>query len=99
MTQTELQRLLNYEPLSGNFYWKESRGRIKTGDLAGWYCKGYLCITINKVRYRSARLVWLYVHGQWPEHEMDHINRVRDDNRLSNLRDVTHAVNMENRDV
>ena len=41
-------------------------------------------------------VVWAWVHGDWPEHEIDHINGKRHDNRIENLRDVTHAVNTRN---
>jgi hypothetical protein len=46
--------------------------------------------------YGAARLAWLYVHGEWPKNQIDHINRLRDDNRLVNLRDVTHTENCNN---
>ncbi len=42
------------------------------------------------------RLIWLLLFAAWPEHEIDHINGKRDDNRIENLRDVPHHVNMRN---
>lgn len=57
---------------------------------------GYRIITINQVNYLAHRLAWLYVHGEWPKYEIDHINRKPSDNRISNLRDVPHHVNMKN---
>lgn len=42
-------------------------------------------------------LVWLYVHGRWPEDQIDHINMIPDDNRLKNLREATNAQNGANR--
>jgi hypothetical protein len=47
--------------------------------------------------YKAHRLVWLYVNGAWPTHSIDHINGIRDDNRIENLRDVPQKVNGENR--
>ena len=57
----------------------------------------YPVIKISGTLYRSHRLAWLYVHGTWPRYEIDHINGDREDFRLSNLRDVSHAANMHNR--
>jgi hypothetical protein len=39
---------------------------------------------------------WLYVHGEWPKHTIDHINGIRSDNRIENLRDVPTRTNLEN---
>jgi hypothetical protein len=49
------------------------------------------------MRYYSAhRLAWLYTHGEWPAGQIDHINRDRRDNRMCNLRVVTHSENLQN---
>lgn len=45
---------------------------------------------------RAHRLIWLLVHGVWPDN-IDHINKDRSDNRLENLRSVTHKENMQNK--
>lgn len=50
------------------------------------YPNGYRCIAINKKRYYEHRLVWLYHHGYLPECQIDHINQIKDDNRIENLR-------------
>jgi hypothetical protein len=52
---------------------------------------------LDRKLYSAARLAWLYVHGEWPKNQIDHINRVRDDDRLVNLRDVTRTENQNNR--
>ncbi len=56
----------------------------------------YWLIGINQTRYFAHRLAWFYVHKKWPEHELDHINLDKSDNRIKNLREVTHANNMKN---
>jgi hypothetical protein len=47
--------------------------------------------------YLAHRLAWLYVTGSWPVLEIDHKNRVRNDNRFGNLRPATHMQNCTNR--
>lgn len=57
---------------------------------------GYLIIKIKKKAYKAHRLVYAYFNGKFPAHEIDHINRIRTDNRIENLRDVTRAENVKN---
>lgn len=60
--------------------------------------KGYIYIKIGQRKYAAHRLAFMYMEGTWPEHEVDHINRVKDDNRWENLRRVTNLENASNRD-
>jgi len=58
--------------------------------------KGYLVSNVQgKVLY-GHRISWFLYHGSWPEHGLDHINRVKTDNRINNLRDVPQVTNLEN---
>ena len=97
-----LRELLDYNPETGIFTWKVKRSRTaKRGDIAGDLDEsdGYIKIGVNGTVYKGHRLVWFYVHGEWPEHEIDHINGIRDDNRLSNLREATDIVTAQNRGI
>lgn len=58
---------------------------------------GYRVISLFGKRYPEHRLAWFYVHGEMPKHEIDHINQIRDDNRISNLRQVTRSENQRNK--
>jgi hypothetical protein len=58
--------------------------------------EGYLLIKLQRRSYKAHRLAWLYVCGVWPEDQLDHINRNRSDNRISNLREVTNKQNLQN---
>lgn len=65
-----------------------------TGDGRGW-----VNICFDGKTYAAHRLAWYYVTGEWPSMDIDHINRVRDDNRFANLRHISRAENLKNRAV
>lgn len=98
LTTEYFRSVLHYDPATGVFTWKvRTSSRVKVGDVAG--CPdghGYLCIMVGSRLYRAHRLAWLYVYGNWPEDQIDHINRNRSDNRISNLRGVTNKQNLQN---
>ena len=97
ITQNELRDLLDYYPDTGRFVWARTKQGIRGGSAAGKLnMYGYISIQINLKRYLAHRLAWLYIHGKMPLHEIDHINGVRHDNRLSNLREATRNQNMAN---
>jgi len=98
LTQEQLQQLLSYDPDTGIFTNLKSRGRVKIGSVAGSkYSNGYICIAIDSKRYLAHRLIWLYVYGEFPANQIDHINEVKDDNRLVNLRLATSQENQHNK--
>lgn len=98
LTQSDLRNLLRYDTETGVFVWiNPASTRVKSGDVAGCLGDdGYLKIGIFGKRYKSHRLAWLYVHGQFPECEIDHINGNRADNRIDNLRLASSKQNKEN---
>jgi hypothetical protein len=72
---------------------------MKAGSTAGSVKRnGYVAIKIDGVLYKAHRLAWYLGTGVWPapEIEIDHINRVKGDNRLCNLRLVTRIGNQAN---
>ena len=109
MTADELKQFLSYDAETGAFTYLVNRGRLrKAGDVAGTVSPkslanggGYrvICIRSGSARkdYAAHRLAWLYTHGWLPAGEIDHINGIRDDNRIANLRVCTRAQNMANR--
>lgn len=95
LTQERLVEALSYSPETGEFRWRI--GSRMAGKVAGtWITDGYRSIILDGRPYASHRLAWLYVHGEWPKELIDHINGVRDDNRISNLRECTGAENQQN---
>lgn len=100
LTVERLRDALYYDPETGFFTWRESSARIAKGLRAGGATgNGYHFIGIDARRYLAHRLAWLYVHGRWPEHFIDHINGDPSDNRLVNLREANNAQNSHNRSV
>lgn len=100
LTQKYLQEILHYNPDTGAFKWAKTRKRVRIGDTAGHiHARGYIHICILSRRYMAHRLAWFYVHGKWPQDEIDHINGVRDDNRIANLREANHVDNQRNRPI
>ncbi|RIY41965.1 HNH endonuclease [Neopusillimonas maritima] len=99
-----LRELLDYDPLTGVFRWK-ARPSGPTQWNNRWAGKeagtidnvhGYVLVSLFNKTYRANRLAWLHVHGCWPTGVVDHINGVRTENRIDNLRDVSKVVNGQN---
>lgn len=100
LTQQQLKALLNYNEKTGIFTWRSKRRGVKQFSVAGTlHHSGYIHILINYKKYLAHRLAWLYVTGEMPVDQLDHINRIRNDNRICNLRACTRAENMRNMSV
>lgn len=90
LTAEELRKSLNYDPTTGVFR------RVSSGKIAGCSTRGYLSISVLNVEYRAHRLAWLYVYECWPSGQLDHVNGIKDDNRIANLREATVTENQQN---
>lgn len=97
LTADRLRELLSYDPATGQFTrLVTTSARSVKGTVAGGPdSHGYWRISVDHRRYLAHRLAWFYAHGEWPE-EIDHINRVRTDNRLENLRPADTFTNKRN---
>lgn len=97
ISQERLKELFRYEEDTGLFVRIKAVSNTKVGDVVKKKdSKGHLQVRIDGRHYSAHRLAWMYVHGAWPSGQIDHINGVRDDNRIKNLRDVSHAINAQN---
>lgn len=92
LTVSMLKEKLAYNPVTGEFLWSSS------GAVAGTVtAEGYRNIMVDYVSYRSGRLAWLYVHGEWPVYVIDHKDRDRGNDAIDNLRDTTRSGNNRNK--
>lgn len=97
LTAERLRKLFSYDPETGLFTRIANISGAKVGTISGYTsAKGYDLIRVDNYLYRSHRLAWLYAYGSWPESQVDHINGIKNDNRLSNLRCCTNAQNLQN---
>lgn len=112
LTAEIVRELLDYDPVTGDFTWKWRSRKWFDSDAnyrrwnTRWAGKpafsangghGYLEGRILTVKYKAHRVAWLYVHGHWPSPCTDHINHDKQDNRISNLREVDDAENAKNK--
>ena len=105
-------KAVSYTPETGFMVWREKPLDIKNAARWNANYAGAKCGTINPNGYQyivirfpcqptfsilAHRLAWFITHGKLPDQEIDHINQDKLDNRLANLRDVSHKVNLKNR--
>jgi hypothetical protein len=108
ITPELLRQLLSYEPRTGKMFWlpriksclitqktaSAFNTRCAGNEAFVHYCAGYAYSSIlNIPSWRRSRVAWAIHYGEWPVGQIDHINGVRDDDRICNLRDVSHKQN------
>jgi hypothetical protein len=96
--QEAIKKLFHYDAESGMLLWRKGNNR----NVKPWQeakspnGHGYYNVKIDGKSYLVHRLIWLYVHGSFPKEDIDHKNRIRNDNRLCNLRAVSRTDNCQN---
>ncbi len=58
--------------------------------------KGYITVKIGKKNMLAHRIIYFLYHSEWPQADIDHINGIRNDNRIVNLRAVNRSINQQN---
>jgi hypothetical protein len=103
-TQERLKEILNYDTKTGILAWKYRRdvppqwNTKNAGKITG--CKnsnGYLLVNVDGKLHLAHRLIWMWVTGIQPKTYIDHIDRIKTNNKFSNLREATHYQNCVNR--
>jgi hypothetical protein len=99
-----LRQRLRYEPETGKLYWLHYESMPK-----GWLTKyagkeaftagngkDYRRGSLDSTQFLAHRVAWALHYGEWPTDQIDHINGVKDDNRVVNLRAVNSQENSKN---
>lgn len=94
----KLKKVLAYDGETGALTWLVSVAKnVKAGAKAGCLKEnGYIQIGFAGRVYTAHRLAFALTYGEWPPEMVDHINGVRSDNRMQNLRMVSCSENMQN---
>jgi hypothetical protein len=99
ITQERLKEVMRYEPETGHWFWvkppKYNNNLVgkKTGTKD---VDGRIRVRVDKKTYRSYRLAWLYMTGEWPKNDIDHIDGNPGNDKWANLRDISRGENVRN---
>ncbi len=98
VTHERVLELFSYNESTGVVTRRITVGRRgKAGSLVGCLTKkGYLSVRIDGRFYLLHRVIFMYVYGRMPEQQIDHINGIKTDNRICNLREATESQNSQN---
>jgi hypothetical protein len=97
MDASDLKNLFHYDPDSGDLFWSaEGRGRIKKKPAGSKLSTGYMGVVIGPKRYLVHRVCWAIFNDRWPSDQIDHINGIKTDNRIANLREALNRQNGKN---
>lgn len=92
-----VRELVNYDPETGVFTLRSSPKAHCVGNILGAVdAKGYVRFNIQKISVAAHRVAWVHQYGYWPRDQIEHVNGVRSDNRIANLRECTNAENRQN---
>lgn len=99
MNLDRAHHVLSYDPDTGLLIWRcRINSRAVAGSVAGHFTKadGYIRVRVDGFLYLGHRVAWLLHYGAWPTLMLDHVNGVRNDNRIANLREATHSQQIAN---
>lgn len=98
ITKEQVLSVLSYDHSTGHLIWlTNAGGRLRKGTRAGRVAAtGYREVGLCGYLYLEHRLIWLIHNGSFPENQIDHINRIKTDNRIENLRCCNTSENHQN---
>jgi hypothetical protein len=94
---TLFKKLFDYDSKTGSLIWRVTKSATAVaGSIAGSVnARGHVNVSVNKKMYAAHQIVYAIHHGYIPK-EIDHINKVKTDNRIENLRECTSSQNKGN---
>jgi hypothetical protein len=92
ITAARIRELFNYDPVTGVFSRRVNTVRGRAGQVI---TANTLCV--DGEYHKTVRYIWLHYYGEWPKGLVDHKNRIKSHAYISNLRDVTHTQNQQNK--
>lgn len=102
----ELRQVIRYDPETGHLFWlhrkdvrKHWNDRFAGGLALNAHNEGYRSGTINGISCKAHRAAWALYYGEWPHGAIDHINGIKSDNRILNLRVVDCCENNKNKPI
>ena len=97
LTQERLREVISYDPETGEMYRKKCFFKKMANKPAGNVgSRGYLQLSVEGNTYPLHRIAWMYMYGKLPDGQIDHIDGNRQNNKISNLRDITQSENLQN---
>lgn len=90
----ECRRRFHYNPETGEFTFLRGWRRGEVAISRDAY--GHISLCVGRHRFGAHRIAWIMTYGVEPVGNVDHINRIPDDNRIANLRDVGQSENIQN---
>ncbi len=98
LTATRLRELLTYDPASGELRWRTVVGHVEAGSVAGGITRrGYRVLSIDGSKYLAHRIAYLFMVGEFPKLQIDHVDCDKSNNKWDNLRQASRSQNMANR--
>jgi hypothetical protein len=97
MNANEARELIDYNPETGEMRRNTTHKRWMNRPPGSADKDGYTILRVGGRLFRAHRLAWLLHYGEWPDGDIDHVNGIRTDNRISNLRECNAMQNAQNR--
>lgn len=92
-----IDRGFTYNPDTGSIY--GVKGNLIRRNNKDKYTQLMIMCDNKRYYFKAHHFAWYYTYGKMPSGDIDHINRIKSDNRISNLRDISHQKNCINRGV
>lgn len=97
ITQELLHKMFFYDPNSGSLLFKPYLANKRKNQVVGYLqSNGYMCVSVEGKKHSLHRLIWMFHYGSFPSKQIDHVNGIKTDNRIENLREANSSENQQN---